>query len=415
VIQPCDSRPIGREPSFPTLITFLTRLDFKTVTKNLQKKPSSRLDEWHLNSIKTEHLWVIQVAKAPCLKVLKLHGETAIALAKKFDIFERKLKVQRVGDHLYIPLVAEPLQTDLKELEKELPEFEVSSYEFPERVKRQLKLIDLLEDKLPPHLLANLPHAIDFVGDIAVVEIPPELENYKRIIGEAMLSAHKRVNTVLAKSGAVEGVYRVRKFKVIAGADRTEAVHKEHGCVFHVDLARAYFSPRLSAEHSRIAAQVEQGETVIDMFAGVGPFSILIAKKCADVKIYAIDVNPDAFRYLKRNIKANNVEAKVKPILGDARQIVKEKLRGTADRVIMNLPEKAIEYVDIACEALQKEGGIIHYYEFTNAPNPLEAAKNRFDEAMKLTSRSLEKILMARTVRATAPYTWQVVVDAEIR
>ncbi|MFB0514174.1 MAG: hypothetical protein ACETVQ_01205, partial [Candidatus Bathyarchaeia archaeon] len=78
-------------------------------------------------------------------------------------------------------------------------------------------------------------------------------------------------------------------------------------------------------------------------------------------------------------------------------------------------PEKAIEYVDTACEALQKEGGIIHYYEFTNAPNPLEATRNRFNEAMKQTSRSLEKILLARIVRATAPYTWQVVVDAEIK
>ncbi|MDH5783462.1 MAG: class I SAM-dependent methyltransferase family protein, partial [Candidatus Bathyarchaeota archaeon] len=277
------------------------------------------------------------------------------------------------------------------------------------------KLIGVLEEKLSPHLLASLPHAVDFVGDIAIVEIPPELENYKRMVGEAMLSTHKRVSTVLAKSGAVGGIYRVRKFEVIAGADKTETVHKEHGCVFHVDLSKAYFSPRLSYEHSRIAAQVKQGETVIDMFAGVGPFSILIAKKCANVKIYAIDVNPDAVHYLKRNIKSNNVEAKVTSILGDARQIIKEELKAAANRIIMNLPEKAIEYVDIACEALQKEGGIIHYYEFTNAPNPLEAAKNRFNEVMKQTSRSLEKILLARIVRATAPYTWQVVVDAEIR
>jgi len=151
------------------------------------------------------------------------------------------------------------------------------------------------------------------------------------------------------------------------------------------------------------------------MFAGVGPFSILIAKKCANVKIYAIDVNPDAVHYLKKNIKANNVEAKVTSILGDARRIIKEELKAAANRIIMNLPEKAMEYVDIACEALQKEGGIIHYYEFTSAPNPLEAAKNRFNEVMKQTSRSLEKILSARIVRATAPYTWQVVVDAEIR
>lgn len=355
------------------------------------------------------------MSETPCLKVPKALGEKAIALARKLDFLNRDFKIQRLEDHLYIPLTRKPLRADLKEFKNKLLEYEFSTHKFSERAKHTLKLIGVLEEKLSPHLLASLPHAVDFVGDIAIIEIPPELENYKRMIGEAMLSTHKRVSTVLAKSGAVRGIYRVRKFEVIAGADKTETVHKEHGCVFHVDLSKAYFSPRLSYEHSRIAAQVNQGETVIDMFAGVGPFSILIAKKCANVKIYAIDVNPDAVHYLKRNIKANNVEAKVTSILGDARQIIKEELKAAANRIIMNLPEKAIEYVDIACEALQKEGGIIHYYEFTNAPNPLEAAKNRFNEAMKQTSRSLEKILLARIVRATAPYTWQVVVDAEIR
>lgn len=355
------------------------------------------------------------MSETPCLKVPKALGEKAIALARKLNLLNRDFKIQRLEDHLYIPLTRKPLRADLKEFKNNLLEYEVSTHKFSERAKHALKLIDVLEEKLSPHLLASLPHAVDFVGDIAIVEIPPELENYKRMIGEAMLSTHKRVSTVLAKSGAVGGIYRVRKFEVIAGADKTETVHKEHGCVFHVDLSKAYFSPRLSYEHSRITAQVKQGETVIDMFAGVGPFSILIAKKRANVKIYAIDVNPDAIRYLERNIKANNVEAKVKPILGDARQIIKEKLRRVANRVIMNLPEKAIEYVDIACEALRKEGGIIHYYEFTNAPNPLEATRNRFNEAMKQTGRSLEKILLARIVRATAPYTWQVVVDAEIK
>ena len=355
------------------------------------------------------------MSETTCLKVPKALGEKAIALARKLNFLNRDFKIQRLEDHLYIPLTRKPLRADLKEFKNNLLEYEFSTHKFSERAKHALKLIGVLEEKLSPHLLASLPHAVDFVGDIAIVEIPPELENYKRMVGEAMLSTHKRVSTVLAKSGAVGGIYRVRKFEVIAGADKTETVHKEHGCVFHVDLSKAYFSPRLSYEHSRIAAQVKQGETVIDMFAGVGPFSILIAKKCANVKIYAIDVNPDAVHYLKRNIKSNNVEAKVTSILGDARQIIKEELKAAANRIIMNLPEKAIEYVDIACEALQKEGGIIHYYEFTNAPNPLEAAKNRFNEVMKQTSRSLEKILSARMVRATAPYTWQVVVDAEIR
>jgi len=355
------------------------------------------------------------VSESPCLKVPKALGQKAITLVKRLNLLNRELKVKRVEDHLYIPLTSEPLPAHIEELEKSLPEFEVSASSFPERAKRPLKLADLLEDRLPPHLLTSLPRAIDFVGEIAVAEIPPELENHKRLIGEAILTTHKRVHTVLAKSGAVGGKYRLREFEVIAGVDKTETVHREHGCAYHVDLSKVYFSPRLSHEHDRVASKVRENETVVDMFAGVGPFSILTAKKRRNVRVYAIDVNPDAVHYLKTNINVNRVEKKVVPILGDARQVVEEKLTGVADRVIMNLPENALEYVNVACEAIKAEGGIMHYYEFTNAPEPLETAKNQLTEAVKQTGRNIKEILLARTVRVTAPYTWQVAVDAEVQ
>jgi len=354
-------------------------------------------------------------SEAPCLRVPKVHGDEAIVLVRKLNLFNRGLKVEQVGDSLYIPLVREPLPIHLEELKKHLPELEASSYLFSERAERPLNVADVLEGRLPPHLLASLPKAMDFVGDIAIMELPPELEGYKKIIGEAVLKANKRVRTVLAKSGAVEGVYRVREFEVIAGVGKTETIHKEHGCVYHVDLAKAYFSPRLSHEHDRVASQVQSGETIVDMFAGVGPFSILIAKKCEGVQLFAIDINPDAVYYLKKNISANHVQEKVTPILGEVRQVVDEKLVRVADRVIMNLPEKAIEYVDVACKAIKPDGGIIHYYEFTSQPNPIETAKFRLIEAVKQNHRNMEKIFLARIVRATAPFTWQVVVDAEIR
>jgi len=355
------------------------------------------------------------LSKSPCLKVPKALGEKAIHLIRKLNLLNRELRIQQLKDYLRIPLISEPLPPNIEEFKKNLPEFEVSTYRFHERTKRPQKLVDLLEDKLPPHLLASVPHAIDFVGDIAVIEIPPELESHKKTTGEAVLKTHKRVRTVLAKSGAVEGIYRLREFKVIAGVKKTETVHREHGCVYHVDLAKAYFSPRLSHEHDRVASQVREGETVVDMFVGVGPFSILIAKKRENVRVYAIDVNPDAVEFLRRNVAVNRVEKKVMPILGDARQVVRESFMGIADRVIMNLPERVIEYVDVACEAIRSEGGIMHYYEFTSAPNPLENAKIRLIEAMKRTNRDVKEVLLARIVRATAPFTWQVAVDAEIQ
>jgi tRNA (guanine37-N1)-methyltransferase len=356
-----------------------------------------------------------RVFKAPCLKVPKTYGETAIILVKELVLFNQELKIQQIGDHLHIPLISKPLPVDIEKFRKNLPKFEVSVCNFSSRTKRPLKLVDILEDKLAPHLFASLPRAIDFVGNIAIIEVPRELEPYRNVLGKAILKVHKRVHTVLAKSGAVGGVFRVRDFEVIAGTGETETVHKEHNCTFYVDLKKAYFSPRLSHEHDRVASQVKEGETVVDMFAGVGPFSILIAKRRDKIQVYAIDVNPDAISFLKKNIELNRVINKVKPILGDARKVIKEQLFGVADRVIMNLPEKAIEYVDVACEAINPEGGVIHFYGFTDAPDPLETGKIRLIEAVKQTNRSVKKVLLTRRVRAIAPYEWQVVVDAEIQ
>ncbi len=353
--------------------------------------------------------------EAPCLKVPKNLGEKAIRLVGKLSLFKRELKIQQVDNYLCIPLTHEPSPTLLEEIRKKLEHFEISKHNFPKRDKRPLKLLDFLADKLPSHLLASVPRAIDFVGGIAIIEIPPELADHKTSLGEAILKAHKQTRTVLSKSGAVEGVYRLRDFEVIAGVEKTATVHREYGCSYHIDVAKAYFSPRLSSEHHRVAQQVEEGETVVDLFAGVGPFAIQIAKKHEDTRIYAVDVNPDAIALLKRNVAVNRVEKQVVPILGDARQVVREMLMGVADRVIMNLPETAIKYVDVACDALRAKGGIMHYYEFTKVSEPLETAGVRLTEAVRRSNRQVKKILLAKTVREVAPYTWQVVVDAEIQ
>jgi tRNA (guanine37-N1)-methyltransferase len=355
------------------------------------------------------------VPETTCLKVPKNLGEKAIHLVRELKLLNQKLKVQQVENYLCIPLNADPPPEVINKLKKKVPNFEISVHAFVEQKKRHFTPLDFLADKMPSNLLAGVPRAIDFIGDIAIVEIPPQLVDYKKLIGEAILEAHKQTSTVLAKSSAVEGVYRIRDYEVIAGEKKTATVYREYGCVYHVDVAKAYFSPRLSSEHNRVASQAKDGETVVDLFAGVGPFAIPIAKKHENVRVYAVDVNPDAIALLKRNIAVNRAEKQVVPLLGDARQVVRKQLSGKADRVIMNLPETALEFVDVACEALKPEGGIMHYYGFVKASNPLETAKVRLTEAVSQNNRQVNNFLLAKTVREVAPYTWQVVVDAQIQ
>jgi tRNA (guanine37-N1)-methyltransferase len=353
--------------------------------------------------------------KVRCLRVLKKQGVKALALASPAKIIDKEFQVQRDQDFLYIPLVREPREGTLKTLRENEVTYRILTCTFQERKKQRPSLTDVLSTELPPHLLASLPHAVDFVGDIAIIEVPQELDAYKKIIGEAILKTNENVRTVLAKVGAVSGIYRLREFSVIGGEQKTETVHREFGCQYSVDVAKAYFSPRLSYEHKRVASLVKENETIVDMFAGVGPFSILIAKTHQNVKVYAIDANPNAFEYLKKNIRLNKAVGEVHPFLGDARHVVDEKVTGVADRVIMNLPERAIEFVDAACRALKPEGGMIHFYSFVSASNPLEATKLRLLETVEKTGRKVKEVPFSRRVRETAPYEWQAVLDANIR
>jgi tRNA (guanine37-N1)-methyltransferase len=348
------------------------------------------------------------------IKVLKIHGEKTLVLSKKFGLSDRELEIQNDANSIYAPIVRQPSDKEKAMFNEEAPEFQLGVRVFQDRTRREKTLAEVLESQVPPHLLASLPKALDIVGDIAIIEVPPELKTHEKALGEAILKTHKNVRTVLAKAGAVGGTYRLREFDVIAGEPKTSTVHKEYGCQYYVDVAKAYFSPRLSHEHKRVASLVQKGETVVDLFAGVGPFSVPIAKNNECVKVYAVDINPEAVELLKKNVRLNRVQNRVIPILGDARQIVEEKLSGVADRVIMNLPESAAEFVDVACKAIKPEGGVIHFYGFVRLPDSVEAMKNRFSDSAEKPGRKVERFLSAKTVRETAPYEMQVVLDAEI-
>lgn len=353
--------------------------------------------------------------KAKCLRTPKLLGEKTLILASKLKILDRQLEIQRDEQFIYIPLANQPSREQLKTLREHVTGSTVTVHSLPERKKPTKSLLQLLGDELPPHLLASLPHAMDFVGDIAIIDVPLEFEQYRSIIGMAILKGNKKVHTVLAKEGPIGGTYRLREFTVIAGEPRTETVHKEYGCLYYVDLAEAYFSPRLSFEHRRIASLVKNGETVVDLFAGVGPFSVQIAKNQQNVEVYAVDLNPEAVKYLERNIRVNRLTGRVHPILGDARQVVNNKLSGVADRAIMNLPEKALQFVDVACKTIKSQGGTVHFYGFIKESDSLENLRANFTEAVERFGRSVEKVLFSRLVRETAPYEWQAVLDARIR
>jgi len=249
----------------------------------------------------------------------------------------------------------------------------------------------------------------DIVGDIAVVEIPDELHAKEKQIAEALLRADGKIRVVLGKESGMEGEYRVRRFSFLAGEKRTETIYVEHGVRMRLNLAKVYFSPRLSHERGRIAEKVQPGETVLVMFAGVGPFALVVARKQKDAKVYGIELNPDAVRYFEENVKLNGMEGRVEAVLGDVRKVIPERFVGVADRVLMPLPKSAEDFLDVALLAAKK-GGVIHFYTFVNRAEGKEAAERKVLDAGKRAGRKIQ-ILESREVRPFSPSTVQIVVD----
>lgn len=276
------------------------------------------------------------------------------------------------------------------------------------------KLLEkLLEEELGAEKAGRVPKSFDIVGDIAVIKLPEEVEEHKRTIAEAVMRANKHVKTVVNQASPVHGTLRLRELEWIAGEKKTTTIHREFGCVYEIDLAKAYFSPRLSYERNRISALVKPREVVVNMFAGVGCYSIIIARNSEAEKIYSIDINQDAVRLMEENIKLNRVRYRVVPILGDTIEIIEGRLRGVADRVLMPLPERAYDYIEAANVALKPEGGWIHYYDFTHAKkeeDPKEKTARKVSERLEELCLKF-KICFSRIVRDVGPNWYQVALD----
>lgn len=278
-------------------------------------------------------------------------------------------------------------------------------------------LKSILKEKLPPQELEGIIKSYDVIGDIAIVRVPENLRSRNPIIAEAIMQTHKHVRTVLRQASAVSGDFRLRQLEWIAGERKTKTLYKEFGCIFRVDLEHCYFSPRLSFERMRVARMVQSNEIVANIFAGVGSFSVLIAKYGRAKIVYSIDVNPSAIKFMQENVRLNRVQGHVVPIFGDAKQVLVGRLRNRVDRVVMPLPEKAYEYLDCVVMALRPRGGWIHYYDFEHASkkdNPVEKVKTKVSEKLqKLKVDSVVKF--GRVVRHTGPNWYQIVLDIKIR
>lgn len=274
-----------------------------------------------------------------------------------------------------------------------------------------MKLKDALKDKLTKKELVLVPRAFDITGDIAIIDIPPELDKKKKEIAKALKAIHPSIKTVCRKTGERSGDYRLHELKVILGRS-TETEHKESGCRFRLDVKSTYFSGREGTERQRIAAQVKPKEKVLVMFSGVCPFPIVIGKVQPSVdSVVGVELNPDAHRYALDNVRINRAQMKVEPILGDVRKAC-AGLKGKFDRILMPLPKGAQDFLDVAISCAKK-GGIVHFYYRDREDDPYTEALKLIRAEAKKAGRKV-RILGKQKVLPYGPRIWKICIDFQV-
>ena len=250
--------------------------------------------------------------------------------------------------------------------------------------------------------------SFDLIGDLAIIRVPDGFQDKLEIVGNALMKLNKSIHSVWAQVGPVEGDYRIRKLVHVAGEERSTTVYRESGCRFELDITTVYFSPRLAHERLRIAQLANDGETVFNMFAGIGTFSIIMAKS-KQVTVHISENTTTAHQYMTRNIELNKVKGKVIPYLGDACD-VSGLLYGKVDRVLMPLPERALEFYGCALRGLGSSGWI-HVYMHVPYAKGESATEAAVRSAASIPSG---KVMNTVIVREVGPRLLQVVHDVFI-
>ena len=280
-----------------------------------------------------------------CLRVPKRDGESVRSRLVSEDLLDLRSRIRADGDCLLIPILCDSFE-----------DYEVVEEDLEIQEQKVLDYTEIVE--VPDDLRTILPSSFDIVGDVAMLKIPDELWDYRHQIGEALIKVNKNIRVVFHDHG-VKGDFRIRELEKIAGEGSSETVHKEFGVKLYTDPSKVYFNPRLSSERARIANLVKDGETIIDMFAGVAPFGTVIGKLAHPKVIYSIDLNPEAEHFARMNADKNHIKCII-PMTGDSSKLIYDL--PMADRVVMNLPQIADRFLGFAMDRMNS-GAVAHMYK----------------------------------------------------
>ena len=327
------------------------------------------------------------------------------------DVVERGLKVSRRGGHGLVPVTVAPPASLLEGIEHQVGEVEDGDLAPRERLRTPLERIarDAREAGWTEDEVEALPDRWERLGRLVVLRRPDALSHREWEMA-GLYASVLGVDAVLAEEGAITGVERRPTVRQLWG-EGTVTVHREHGVEYEFDAARQMFSKGNVGERLRMARTVRDGETVVDMFAGIGYFSLPMAVLGSPARVHATEIDPEAHAWLRSNVARNGVEEVVEPILGDCRRVAP---RGVADRVVMGYVGGTEGFLDVAMEVLTPGGGVVHLHEKYGIEAVPEGPFAAVEGAAREAGREA-RLLSWREVKSYAPAVVHAVVDVEVR
>ncbi|MBS3145935.1 hypothetical protein J4414_03990 [Candidatus Woesearchaeota archaeon] len=248
--------------------------------------------------------------------------------------------------------------------------------------------------------MISFPFSINGVPTFNFPDKTSELE--KKKFAREILQKNKNIKTIVEKSKKFSGRLRKMKTRFLAGEKTKEVLYRENGCIFRFNIDSTYFSPRLSNERKELAKKINSGKVFVG-FAGVAPFSIVIAKNSKVENVYSNEINREANKYAKLNVELNKLKNKVEIVQGDFKQIAEKfrKQKIKFDFVVMPRPQLKDSFLDDAFK-ISKKGTKIFYYDFCKIEDIEKIVEKIKSEAKK--SKKKIKILQVKQAGEIAPY-----------
>jgi len=360
---------------------------------------------------------------------------------QKQNLISHMYHIFTLNEMVYIPIIQMEIEfpSELSSIKYQILDYPsgIQNQTLRQQISEALHPLDLsdkhipslkkaLEGKIPAEYLDLIPQSYDIIGQIAILELNRNeqtvLQPYVKIIGEAMLKKTPSITSVFEKAGDVNGIFRTRELRCIAGKDNSITLHKENNCVFELDVGKTFFTPRLVFERKRVA-DIQSAFTCTgvtwDVFCGVGPFIIQIAKNNPTGSFLGTDINPSAIEFARKNIIKNKIQSKISVLQQDITQIAQNTFftpyYHQISRIIMNLPEKNLEFLEYLPNFIHPNGALLHIYQFNEKKDALVEAETKLKNALQKAKLKLVHVENKRIVKPFSPALDTTVIDAIIQ